>query len=158
MFAPQPRPNSAPALLIPLFPTLNYHFLTAEAPLAGDFGSTTHDHSLLHSSETETPCFQIFAHSFAKTPGWGWGESERLPASPGEGGRKKGRFRGKKAGVCHKFRSMCIMTNPLGITFLRDPTTQIPWNHILTKNMGGGGGAPPVQTGRMPDRLDREET
>jgi hypothetical protein len=29
--------------------------------------------------------------------------------------------------------------NPPGITSLTDPTPKLPWNHIVTKNIGRGG-------------------
>jgi hypothetical protein len=127
MFAPRLTPNStsraSASYPYSQLATLSYHFLTAEAPLTGDFGSTTHDHALLHSSEAEPLCLHIFPHSFAKNTG-GWGLLEAKVSG-------KESFRGKK-----------LAANPFGITFLYDPSEQLPWNHILAKNMGAGGAHP----------------
>jgi hypothetical protein len=36
-------------------------------------------------------------------------------------------------------RSFNVGGNPFGITSLTDPATELPWNHIVTKNIGGRG-------------------
>jgi hypothetical protein len=113
--------------------TLSYHFLSAEAPRffaalavrAGDFGSTTHDHALLHSSESETPCFLILAHSFTKIPGVGWGRAKV---------HGKWSFRGKEG----KMLPTGDKANPFRITSLYRYVRELPWNHIVAKNRGVG--------------------
>src|ERR1700674_4745064 len=53
------------------------------------FTEVTHDHSLLLSSETETPCFHSLAHSLAKNTGGGVGVERSTNGSPMESHRCK---------------------------------------------------------------------